>query len=286
MNTKQSIQRIAERLEELANTQGSTGTPSIERIADALEKLDISGGGGGDDPDVLFNGSLTFTVMGSPSDPYCENTEAFTMTRLPEDSETAYLYVDGDLIGNSNWAHYDASGDGPETYELVIEDGSSNELASVYYANDSGWGGYLDIKSGSFSGEHSVEIRKTSKSGGGGTGNGVMYATFTLGMTGTTPAITGCDKTAAEMVAAVEGGSELIGRYETDGAYVVFGLDEYWNNEEEGFGVRFRLQKQDIFEDTLMGVSLIIGVAGYPGEDDIYEFIPQTYTIMVQPMNG
>ena len=129
-----------------------------------LAKKLAGGGSAPIDPDVLFDGVLTFTVMGSPSDPYCENTEAFTMTRLPEDSEAAYLYVDGDLIGNSNWAHYDASGDVPETYELVIKDGSSNELASVYYANDSGWGGYLDIMGGNFSGEHSVEIRKTAKS--------------------------------------------------------------------------------------------------------------------------
>lgn len=127
-----------------------------------LAKKLAGGGSAPIDPNVLFDGVLTFAV--NPEYDFSENTEPFTMTRLPEDSETAYLYVDGSLIGNSNWEHYEASGDDPEGYSFSIYDGGADQVAYVYYENNSGWGGYVDIMDGSLTGAHSVEIRKTAKS--------------------------------------------------------------------------------------------------------------------------
>lgn len=115
-----------------------------------------AGGGGGGGGDVLYDGTLTFTLQEGS---YI-SAPLFTMTRFPETDETVYMYIDDVQFAEtaSTWMHED-----PDVYEAYFTpSGSSDPTGMIQYVNDSGWGGAVALV-GEYNGEHTVEIRKTPK---------------------------------------------------------------------------------------------------------------------------
>lgn len=120
---------------------------------------ELGTGGGGGDADVLFNGTVTFEVRGEGGEQACMNTTPLAFTRLPEDSEDVYLYVDGQQIGDmSNWTY-----NGADNYNAMFMDGGAPVGVINYDDMGEAWEGQIILIDTSLAGNRTVEIRKTPK---------------------------------------------------------------------------------------------------------------------------
>lgn len=121
---------------------------------------ELGAGGGGGDADVLYNGSVTFQVMGDPPEQVSMSTVPVEFTRTPEDGEDAYLYVNDQQIGGaSQWSY-----NGSDNYQAAFLDGANPAGVINYdYYDDDGWSGQIILADTSITGEKTVEIRKTPK---------------------------------------------------------------------------------------------------------------------------
>jgi hypothetical protein len=120
---------------------------------------ELGTGGGGGDGDVLYNGSVTFQVVGDPPEQASMSTAPLEFTRTPEDGEDAYMYVDGNQIGSmANWVY-----NGSDNYNATFMDGE-NPIGIIQYDDvDGAWEGTIILLDTSIVGEKTVEIRKTPK---------------------------------------------------------------------------------------------------------------------------
>lgn len=115
---------------------------------------ELGTGGGGDDPDVLYKGTLTLVLMEGS---YVVNTDPVAFNSMPAGNDPVYLYVEDNLIDSGVWS--EEQGGSGSYYEF----GTDN--CGIEYAPREGevWGGTLWIADDSLAGDKLVEIRKSAK---------------------------------------------------------------------------------------------------------------------------
>lgn len=119
---------------------------------------ELGTGGGGGGGDVLYDGSATFVVSSTPQGDISMLTDGIEFTRMPEDGEDVYLYINDQQIGDmSNWVY-----NGSDNYSAMLMDGET-PLGAIQYGYSDRWLANIILADTSIVGEKTVEIRKTAK---------------------------------------------------------------------------------------------------------------------------
>lgn len=120
---------------------------------EAWNELGTGGGGGGGD--VLFDGDVTFEYRGDDPEPYSTNITDISFTRMPENGEDVYCYMDDDPPITGTWE----LDDGDYIASLLY---AGDPIARIFY-NSAMDRATINFPDNEIEGEKHIEIRKTAK---------------------------------------------------------------------------------------------------------------------------